>query len=133
MKVNIDKAILSKLLKAQQGELDAVVMYRKLSEKVKDEDMKKLFLEIAKDEGKHAGILKSLTGEILMPNSGKANLISILYSVLGLKRVLKILSNGEYAAAEKLGELAKQFETVEEIVSDEKKHGDALKLLMSKL
>jgi len=41
------------LIKAQQGELDAVIVYRRLAEAIKDIKIEKVLLRIAADEGKH--------------------------------------------------------------------------------
>ena len=53
----------------QMGELSAVVMYKRLAELVKDEAMKDELLKHAAEEGKHAGILKNLSGEIVKPRN----------------------------------------------------------------
>ena len=55
------------LLKSQQGELDAVPMYLRLSAIAKDEALKNIFKQLAAEEGNHAAIFYKLTGEKLKP------------------------------------------------------------------
>lgn len=118
------------LLKAQQGELNAVLIYRKLGELVKDELHKETFLKVAEDEGKHAAILKKYTGEALQPKKTKALLIATIYRLFGLKKTLQILSDGEYKAAKGYIELAEKHTDIKEIMQDEKHHGDLMKNLI---
>lgn len=113
-----------KLLKAQQGELDGVIIYCKLSEIVKDKDMKEKFLKIAADEGKHAAILKAYTKEVLKPKSIKAKIIITIYKAFGNNFTLKLLANGESKAAKNYNELAQDFPNIHKIIRDEEKHAE---------
>ena len=49
------------LLKAQQGELDAVLMYKALAKKVKRTKDAETFNRLAQEEGHHAAVFKNLT------------------------------------------------------------------------
>jgi len=55
------------LLKSQQGELDAVLMYKALANKVKREKEAEAFRQLAADEGRHAAVLKQITKTVLKP------------------------------------------------------------------
>jgi len=110
------------LIKAQQGELDAVIVYRRLAKVVKNAKDKELFLRIAADEGKHASILKKYTGETLKASNFKALVVITLYKVLGLKFILKLLVKGELKASEGYSILVEEFPTIEEIIRDEALH-----------
>ena len=57
------------LLKAQQGELDAVLMYRALADTVKSEADAEVFRRLAAEEGGHAAVFKALTGATLKPKN----------------------------------------------------------------
>lgn len=46
---------------AKQAELNAVLMHRELAKYAKDNKVKEMFLEAAKDEGRHASILSKYT------------------------------------------------------------------------
>ncbi|GKX68600.1 ferritin family protein [Inconstantimicrobium mannanitabidum] len=116
-----------KLIKSQQGELDAVILYKKLSAVIKETEYKEIFLKIAADEGKHAGILRSYTQENLKPKGGKAAFIIIMYKVLGLKFTLRILSKGEIKAANEYAFLVNKFHKINEIMKDEQRHGELMR------
>lgn len=115
------------LIKAHQGELDAVLLYKKLAGIVKEKKYKELFLKIAADEGKHAGILRNYTGANLKPKNFKALLVSSIYRILGLKFTLKMLSNGEYKAVGDYAPLVVKFPNINEIMKDEEKHSNLMK------
>lgn len=117
-------SVRKQLRKAQQGELDAVLLYKKLSELVKDEEYKVKFKEVAADEGKHASILKAYTKETLMPKSLKANVIAMVYRVFGAKFTMNILAKGELDSIESYSPLVKDFPNIQLIMDDEKKHAD---------
>ena len=59
--MNITRKQMKALLKAQQGELDAVIMYKKLAEQISDPKIGARLMEIAKDEGRHAAVFERLT------------------------------------------------------------------------
>jgi rubrerythrin len=125
---NIEK---KQLMKAQQGELDAVILYRKLAENVKDANLKKTFLKIATDEGKHASILRKYTNEILKPKNTKALVVISIYKVLGLRFTMKVLGKGELNAAKEYFPLVKKFPNIQEIINDEELHGELMKNMLS--
>jgi rubrerythrin len=118
-----------KLIKAQQGELDAVILYRKLAEEMKDTKNREAFLKIAADEGKHAGILRKYTGENLTPKNLKAAVVITMYKVFGLKFTLKILEKGEFKAAKEYYSLVTDFPNIKEIIKDEELHGKLMENL----
>ena len=133
MKTIMTEKMNKQLLKAQQAEVDAVLMYKGLSEVVNIESMKEVLLQLAKDEGKHAAIIRKLTGEVLMPKETKKNLVKLIYKVFGLKSVLKLISNGEFSAAENYVSLVAHFPEIEEIRLDEIRHGEIIKKCVTDL
>jgi rubrerythrin len=108
-------------------------MYKALADKVKDAKLKGIFLQLAKDEGKHAAIIRKITGEVLMPKKSKASVITFIYQILGLKVILKLISNGEFEAAKSYISIVELFPEVEEIRQDEIKHGETIKKYLSQL
>lgn len=121
-----------KLLNAQQGELDAVILYSRLAQIVRDSDMKDQLLKVAADEGKHAAILREYTEEILKPKSIKAKIVIIMYKLLGHNFTLNMLANGEIKSIEKYNELTEDFPNIHKIIKDEKKHAQISRSFMIK-
>lgn len=97
------------LLKSQQGELEAVLMYQALAEVVKDTKDADTFRKLAAEEGHHAAVFHGLTNENLKPKKTLAILMPILYKIIGKKRLYPLIAKGEYAAAENYAPVAKNF------------------------
>ena len=55
------------LLRSQQGELDAVLMYQRLAKVVKMDKEREAFLQLAKEEGRHASVFHAYTQKALNP------------------------------------------------------------------
>ena len=114
------------LLKAQQGELDAVLMYHALADAVKDKKDAETFRRLASEEGRHAAVFKALTGENLKPKKTLATLLPILYKLLGKKRLYPIIAKFEYNAVNTYAPVAANHPEVESVKNDEKRHGDTV-------
>lgn len=111
----------------QQGELNAVVMYRDLASRMKTEEDKKLLTEIAADEGRHAGILRKITNLDLQPKSGLKYLVLPVYKLCGRKVLYTIVGISEKAAGGVYRILFKAYPETRQIAADEKRHGNLLK------
>ena len=118
------------LLTAQQGEEDAVLMYKKLADKVKDEKDKAAFLRLADDEARHADVFRKYTGMKLKAKPTKAVLIPLLYKTIGREKLYPIIAKGEYDAAEKYKGIIADFPEAETVMNDETHHGDAVLSLL---
>lgn len=114
------------LLKSQQGELDAVLMYQALAEVVKDTKDADTFRKLAAEEGRHAAVFHGLTNENLKPKKTLAILMPILYKIIGKKRLYPLIAKGEYAAAENYAPVAEKFSVIESVRKDETRHGDTV-------
>ena len=87
------------LLRSQQGELNAVLMYQRLAKVVKSDKEREAFLQLAKEEGRHASVFHAYTKEALKPKKTMAVIMPLLYRILGKKRLYKLIAKGEYDAA----------------------------------
>lgn len=122
----ITPAQMETLTKSQQGEEDAVLMYKKLAAVVKDEADRKAFLRLADDEARHADVFRAYTGKMIKANPAKAILIPRLYKTIGREKLYPIIAKGEYDAAEKYKSVVPDFPEVETVMNDETHHGDAV-------
>jgi rubrerythrin len=118
------------LLRSQQGELDAVLMYQRLAKVVKTEKERDAFLQLAKEEGRHASVFQAYTKEVLKPRKTMARIIPLLYHLIGRKRLYRIVAKGEYDAAVGYEHLIADFPEVESVRNDEKHHGDIVSSLL---
>ncbi len=121
---------LKELLHSQQGELDAVLMYQRLAKVVKSEREQNAFVQLAKEEGRHASVFHAYTHEVLKPKKAKALIMPVLYYLLGKKRLYKLIAKGEYNAALGYEHLIAEFPEVQSVKDDEKRHGDIVSSLL---
>lgn len=126
----ISKEQKEQLIKAQQGELNAVLVYRRLAEAMKDLKIKKVLLRIAADEGKHAGILRQYTGATLKARKSTALVVMMIYRVLGLKFTLNTLEKGELKAVKGYALLVEDFPKINKIMTDEAIHAELIKSMV---
>ena len=126
----MDQNELKTLLKAQQGELDAVLMYNALAKVVKDENEAETFRCLAAEEGRHAAVFKNLTNQTPQPKKTLATLVPILYHLLGSKRLYPIIAKFEYGAVNTYEPVAASFPEVQSVKDDEKRHGDTVMALI---
>ena len=110
----------------QQSEIDAVLMYLALSDTVSDPVLKEVFKKAAADEGRHGAILRGFTGEALKPKSLLADFVTKAVKVIGMKRMLKFISDFEYSAGKKYLPYVKDYPEIADIIKDEGKHGDIM-------
>lgn len=114
------------LLKAQQGEINAVILYQKMANRVAKDNqpIREKLLGLASDEGRHASMLKKLTGEVLQPTSTLANMVVCLSYILGIKRTLLIMAKAEHKALETYKPFVAQYPELEPMRLDEGRKDD---------
>ncbi len=126
----MDRNEMKTLLKAQQGELDAVLMYNALADKVRDAQDAETFRRLAAEEGRHAAVFRNLTGRTLRPKKTLAVLVPVLYRLIGRKRLYPVIARFEYAAAKTYEPVTAVFPEAQSVKDDEKRHGDAVTALL---
>ncbi len=118
------------LLKAQQGEVDAVFMYERLAKKVKADKDRAAFTRLAADEARHAEVFRKYTNKDLKPKKTKGIFVPLMYKLIGREKLYPVIAKGEYDAAKKYKHVVKHFPEVESVMNDEIHHVDAVKGLI---
>ena len=126
----MDQNELQTLLKAQQGELDAVLMYNALADTVRVPRDAETFRRLASEEGRHAAVFKGLTGRTLRPKKTLATLLPVFYRLLGRKILYPVIAKFEYNAFDGYASAAEKYPEVQSVRADEKRHGDAVSGLL---
>ncbi len=126
----MEKKDMETLLKSQQGELDAVLMYEALAKVVKDSRDAETFRQLASEEGHHAAVFRNLTNQTLTPKKTKAIMLPILYKIIGKKRLYPLIAKGEYDAEKNYAPVVEKFPEVESVKNDEHRHGDTVMALL---
>lgn len=125
----MDEKEMKAFLGFQQGELDAVEMYKKLAQLTDSEKLRAAFLDAAKDEGKHAAILYKYTQTQLSPSSKLADTIEKAYKLLPGKLLLRGIALGEQFGGNGYKPYAENNPEFAEMMSDEYKHRDIMRNL----
>ena len=108
------------LLKSQKGELEGVMMYKALADVVDDPKDAEVFKQLAAEEGHHAAVFRRITKKDVVPGKVTSFLLPRLYKLIGRERLYPIIADKTY------GPLAEIFTDVQEVKSDEKRHGDTV-------
>lgn len=127
----ITKTQMKVLRKAQQGEVDAVLMYEKLAGVVKDPKDKAAFERLAGDEARHANVFFRYTKKAVRPDPTKSIVVPLMYRTLGKEKTYPIIAKGEYEAADKYKPVITDFPEVEAVMNDEVHHGNAVMSLLT--
>lgn len=126
----MNKKVKKKLLFFQQNELNAVAMYTRLAELVKNESIETELLRLASEEGKHASVIKNVTGEILRPKKLMKNGVVLGYRFLGKKTIFKIIACVEAKSADMYKKYTDVFPPeVIAIADDELRHAEKIRSL----
>ena len=118
------------LLRSQQGETNAVLMYKRLAQVVKTERERETFLQLAREEGRHASVFHAYTKQVLKPQKTMSVILPLLYRLLGKRWLYRLIAKGEYDAAVAYEHLIADFPEVQSVKNDEKRHGDIVSALL---
>ncbi len=122
----VSDEILEELDKYQQGELDAVIMYLMLADRMDSKEDDAAMRRLAADELRHAKIFRSITGVKKKPDRTQGDMICGMYRLMGRERLFRLMAKGEYSAGKGYAPLTAIFPRLESVRKDEQKHGDAL-------
>lgn len=123
--LKLKKSLDDKIVGAQQGELDAVLLYETLGDLVKDKnpELAETFRHVASQESSHAKVCQKITGKTgLKASPLKASAVSGVYKVSPWA-AFKMLSIGEYKAAKDYAPVVLDYPTIEPVMKDEIRHG----------
>jgi len=110
------------ILISQKNEITEYFIYKKLSKFQKNEENRKILLDISKDELKHYNYLKKYTGQEIKPNKFRLWKYFIISKIFGLTFGLKLMENGETLAQGNYKNLSKEFKEAKYIEKDEVMH-----------
>lgn len=129
--MNITDKQLCILRRAQQGEIDAVLMYNALAKVVPASDAE-TFRQLAKEEGHHANVFHRYTQLPLKAGHLKERVVPFIYRVLGRKITYTLIAQAEYRADGGYQSLIADFPEVASVAADETRHGDMVSGLLKK-
>ena len=125
------KTELEALIASQQTELDAVLLYQALAKLMKTEEDKEILLSMAADEGRHASILRGITGKQLQPNGTLAKMTTVMYKAGGKRVLLPFMARFEIESFFSYQKYFQRYPAIAAIAADEIRHGHLLNRLLA--
>jgi VIT1/CCC1 family predicted Fe2+/Mn2+ transporter len=122
----IDDELKRKLLTFQRNEITEHYIYRKLAQSVKDEQNKKVLLDISDEELKHYQIWKTYTNQDVKASRLMLLKYYLIARILGLTFGVKLMEKGEESAQISYHDIAHQVSDAREIIRDENEHENKL-------
>jgi len=120
--MELSREVTAILLKMQKTEITEHLVYRRVAERTKSEDNKRVLLEISEDEKAHYEVWKSYTKTEQTPKMSRVRWFSFLARVFGISFALKKLENGEDAANKAYERLIAELPEAKMISEDEDRH-----------
>ena len=116
-----------KLVMAMQiGEVTESIIYRNVAKWVKDEHNRKVLLQIASEEERHANIWKQYTKVEAKPRYLRIFFFTLLARILGFTFALKLMERGEGDASKIYESFSAEIPEAKKIAQDEDRHEQQL-------
>ena len=117
---------LQTLQRMQQNEIDEMQIYQQIAANLKNEEDRKILLQIAKEEEIHAKLWEQYTGNQPKPRKFKVFKTVLLAKIFGYTFALKMMENGEDKADKAYAALIAEIPEAQKISEDEERHEQAL-------
>ncbi len=114
--------IMKQIYTAQMSELTEYYIYSNIAKLVKDKKNRKVLLDIANEELRHAKFWQTITKKDLKPNRWKIFKFTLIAKFLGYTFAVKLMEKGEEQAQVNYMEIAEYIPEAEQIAEDEEKH-----------
>jgi len=124
--MSLTPEILATLERFQRIEITEYQIYSKLAERVADEENRKILLQIAEDERRHARDWQQYTKKDIHPNRWQVWWYYLISRVFGFTFGIKLMERGEEKAQANYAEIKEAVPEVEAWIQEENKHEEAL-------
>ena len=124
--IQLGEAERKKIRLAQKTELTEHLIYKKLAAYQRDENNRRVFEQIAREELEHHDYWKELLGEEVKPNRLMVWFYVILARIFGITFGIKLLEKGEQRAERAYRELLPVIPDIQELIEAEDRHEQRL-------
>ncbi len=114
------------LLAMQCDEITGSLLYGNIARRLKDENNRKVFLEISRAEQRHYDTWKAYTGRDVAPKRGKIALFSLMSRILGVTFTIKFFENTEVMGISALNAVKEELPEANAIIAEEEAHESRL-------
>ena len=118
----ISNELMKLVKKAQIDEEQGAILYEFMAKKEKNEENKKILIQMSKDEKKHAEVWKSITKKDLKPSRLSILKFKFLTLVMGITFVIKTMQKKENLAQHEYEKIMKEFPEAAKMLEDERRH-----------
>jgi len=122
----LDKKTLDIILTSQKNEITEHIIYRKLSQAIKDKQNKEILKQISDDEKRHYDFWKQYTNKDVKPDKLKLWWYYLISRILGITFGIKLMERGEEDAQVIYEKISEQVPSAKQIVHDEDVHEQKL-------
>lgn len=118
----ISNELMKLVKKAQIDEEQGAILYEFMAKKEKNEENKKILMQMSKDEKKHAEVWKNITKKNLKPSTLSILKFKILTIVMGITFVIKTLQKKENLAQHEYEKMKEELPEAAKMLEDERRH-----------
>jgi VIT1/CCC1 family predicted Fe2+/Mn2+ transporter len=124
--MELSNEVLKTIKLFQKGEITEYYVYQNIAKKEKDEKNREILLTIAKDELRHYGIWKDITGEVVKPSKLLIFIYKVLTFIFGYTFTLRVMESGEEKAQQAYSKLKGFEDIINQITKEEEEHEQKL-------
>ena len=121
-KEQISKELMKLVKKAQIDEEQGSILYEFMAKREKNEENKKVLMQMSKDEKKHAEVWKNITEKALKPNALSILKFKVLTVVMGITFVIKTMQKKENLAQHEYEKMMEELPEAAKMLEDERRH-----------
>jgi vacuolar iron transporter family protein len=114
--------IMKQIYTAQKNEVTEYHIYSNIAGLVKDQKNKKVLIDIANEELRHAKFWQTITRKEIKPGRWKIFKFTLIARFLGFTFAIKLMEKGEEQAQVNYREITEYIPEAEQIAEDEEKH-----------
>jgi len=118
----ISTELMKLVRKAQIDEEQGAILYGFMAKKEKNEENKKILMQMSKDEKKHAQVWKNITKKNLKPSKLSILKFKILTIVMGITFVIKTMQKKENLAQNGYEKMMEELPEAAKMLEDERRH-----------
>ena len=119
---NLEPVVMKRIKRYQCDEITGSILYEKIGSRQKDENNRKLLLELAAAERQHALVWKNYSQIDVGPNWMKVFVYLFLYKIFGFTFAIKLMEKNETLTLKDYEQAQETFPEVGAIMKDEEEH-----------
>ena len=121
-KEHITNELMKLVKKAQIDEEQGAILYEFMAKREKNEENKKILMQMSKDEKKHAEVWKNITKKNLKPSTLSILKFKFLTIVMGITFVIKTMQKKENLAQHEYEKIMDELPEAAKMLEDERRH-----------